>query len=520
MKKGTLILLAAGFLLGPPLAAQERYLDPVFSGVTVTPDIQYAQNISIITGAPASQDLKFDLYVPTGDTLRRRPLILLAPTGNFLPPIVNGSPTGSIRDSANVELAKRLAKLGYVVASYFYRQGWDPLNSSQDVRTATILQAAYRGIQDTRALIRFFRKSVAESGNPYGIDPDRIVVGGIGTGGYVSLGSAYISDFVSEIQIPKFQNFTTGQYYVDTALHGNIFGTNTTPLNVPNNLGYSSDFNMVFNLGGALGDSGWIQAGEMPYVGFHTPQDPFAPYDVGTVIVPTTGDIVIDNASGSFAVGRIANRLNLNKIFKDANFNDVFTQAANALNNGYEGLFPFNRPFTPGQYPCQGLPLSRPLVPEGSPWSWWNEAAFIATWDAAVGNPPGAVVNCDQRAGNPDMSASKGRIYLDSVVGYLAPRMYVQLSLYPTRIEDFQLDRSLSVFPNPAREALFVRLSEAQAPLAEVSLMDQAGRIVARSASVRAYEARLETAGLPAGLYLLRVQDSQGGIASRKVVIE
>ncbi len=494
-----------------------RYLNEVFTGVTVTQDIEYAQNISVLTGTPVLIPLRCDIYAPTGDTVTNRPLVLLGPTGNFLPAIINGGPTGGIRDSANVELAKLLAKRGYVVASFYYRQGWDPLNPNQDVRTATILKAAYRGVQDARACARFFRKTVAESSNPYGINPDNIVIGGIGTGGYVAMGAAYLNDFALEVQLPKFQDFNTGNYYVDTLLDGNVLGTNTTPLNNPNHVSYSSDFRLAFNLGGAMGDSVWIQAGEIPTVGFQTPQDPFAPYDIGSVIVPTTGDLVIDAAAGALAVARINDRLQINKIFKDANFTDGYSLAANKLNQGFEGLFPLNRPFTPGTISCAPAPLSLPLQPEGSPWSWWNEAVFIATWDQFNPNSPtpGIVVNCNQRAGNPDMSATKGRTYLDSVVNYLAPRMYVVMELYPTSIEDFRLEQSLKVFPNPASDRIEVALVDGDNFIRSVELMDMNGRTVFVQRNLRTDHTVINRDNLSSGLYLLRVQGEKGQTSQR-----
>jgi acetyl esterase/lipase len=50
-------------------------------------------------------------------------------------------------------------------------------------------------VQDSRTAVRFFRKSDAESGNPYGINPDKIGMIGDGSGGYITLASATISDY-------------------------------------------------------------------------------------------------------------------------------------------------------------------------------------------------------------------------------------------------------------------------------------------------------------------------------------
>ena len=53
----------------------------------------------------------------------------------------------------------RWAKKGYVAVAMTYRQGWNPQSPSQTVRTSTILQAAYRGIQDAKAMVRYYEKN-------------------------------------------------------------------------------------------------------------------------------------------------------------------------------------------------------------------------------------------------------------------------------------------------------------------------------------------------------------------------
>src|SRR5690606_29502488 len=109
-----------------------------------------------------------------GDTETARPLVLYFHTGNFLPfrnPAnpsqlgFNNSCGGERTDSAAVEICTRLAKMGYVVASVDYRLGWNPLASTDVARRFGIINAAYRGVQDARTAIRYFRKSVAEDNN-------------------------------------------------------------------------------------------------------------------------------------------------------------------------------------------------------------------------------------------------------------------------------------------------------------------------------------------------------------------
>jgi carboxylesterase type B len=87
--------------------------------------------------------------------------------------------------------------MGYVVASCDYRLGWNPVATTQEERVNTLINAAYRGVQDCRTAVRFFRKSQAENGNPFGIDPWRIGVWGQGTGGYIAFAAATINAYAA-----------------------------------------------------------------------------------------------------------------------------------------------------------------------------------------------------------------------------------------------------------------------------------------------------------------------------------
>ena len=152
-------------------------------------------------------------------------------TGTFLPPIANGQPTGSKTDLSIVEQCSRWAKKGYVAVAMENRLGWNPTSSDQDVRTSTLLQAAYRGIQDAKAMVRYMRMT-EDNGNPHGINPDKIILGGQGTGGYLSLGYATLNDPGVELMLPKFINFNTATPtpYVFPPFFGNPDGTDSTYL--------------------------------------------------------------------------------------------------------------------------------------------------------------------------------------------------------------------------------------------------------------------------------------------------
>jgi acetyl esterase/lipase len=408
--------------------AQTRYLDEVFDDVTVTSDVVYGENITVIPALqgmpPMMEDLKLDIYEPTGDTEDNRPLLLAFHTGNFLPPYINGGALGTKTDNYIVEMCTRYAKMGYVVASVDYRLGWNPLAGTQEERTIQLIQAAYRGVQDSRTAVRFFRKSDAESGNPYGINPDKIGMIGDGTGGYITLASATISDY-NDIIVDDLGNPITKFWYnpgdgsyipmVIESIHGDPNATTDTyapassggfQLCAANHVGYSSDFSFQMNAGGALGDLNWLDEGDIPMVSFQCPHDPFAPYETSVLVVPTTNEPVVE-VSGAMDIHEEINgyAANNNAIFANADLDDAGAPA----NLGYDGLFPVLNSYVDGS----------PTEPfDSSPWQWWDQAA-VAAYDEAYGTN----ILATQLTLNPTMGEDEAMGWIEQMVDYNTPRM-------------------------------------------------------------------------------------------------
>lgn len=484
--------------------SQTRYIDEVFSNVTVTADTTYATNISVLTGTPMPEALQCDIYEPAGDTVAERPVVILGHTGTFLPAVFNGQPTGRRQDSAVVEICTRLAKSGYVAVAISNRLGWNPISPDQNVRTSTLINAAYRGVQDVHTCIRFFKANAANSGNGFKVDTNRMVVGGIGTGGYLSLASAFF-DRTEELLLPKFINFDSipPEPYIDTLLSGDFSGTVAAPLNIPNHLGPTSDFHMVFNIGGALGDSSWLEDGDIPSVSFHCIKDPLAPYMTGDVIEPVNGNFVIE-ASGSYVVAQRSNGFGNSQIFHDSDLSGPFTDAADVNNDGFEGLFPFDIP-TPNDTSSCVAPNSHPHPDESSPWDWWNEAWYIATANA-IGQP-GTVVNCIALTGNPNDPA-RSKAYIDSILGYLQPRMVCALDLPgcipATGIEEYVLSE-VKIYPNPASTSVIIDLAELKTSV-DIELYDVLGNLVYAVSGITDSKYTLQRKQLASGIYYLNVR--------------
>ncbi|MEZ4895822.1 MAG: T9SS type A sorting domain-containing protein [Saprospiraceae bacterium] len=497
----------------------QRYLSPVFESVNVASDAPYGVNYTVLyystVGKTVPEILKMDIYAPQGDSITERPLVLLFHTGNFLPQGLNGGVTGVKTDSTPVEIATRLAKMGYVAASCDYRLGWNPLAATQEERTNTLINAAYRGVQDARTAIRFFRASY-EQGNPYGIDTSKIVLWGVGTGGYITLAAATLDKY-TDVLIPKFiGSDVTGDGQPDPMviepINGDIYGTSYGILPttndtfcIPNHQGYSSDFNLCVNLGGALGDTSWLDAGDPAMIGIQVPTDPFAPYKENILIVPTTGEQVVE-VQGSYLAIQKADALGNNQAMIDANIDDPITQEINTRNDGLEGL----------------CPLIGRVGEDSSPWSWWNAAYWSTVAHPFCTDPvPTCSFHTIGLQSNPDMSAEKARTYIDTIMAYFAPRAAAVLGLTTTSSVDLLTgpDVQLRISPNPATSNLRIQTG-GDNPILDAAIFNLAGMQLYGKNGLNHNQIEFDRGNLPAGTYLLRLRFQQGVVTEKIVFVD
>lgn len=495
-----------------------RYIGDLFSDITVTSNVRYDStrsfNILYGSGYPnptvnanpfISVDLLCDIYEPTGDSITERPVVIVAHTGSYIPAIANRQSTGNKNDSSIVELCRRFAQKGYVAVAMNYRQGWRATSTIQEVATQDLIQATYRGIQDVRNCIRFLRTNAST----YGIDTSKIIVGGQGTGGYIALALGTVDKESEIITNPKFlRGDFTPMVNIDTMGDWNGIGGHPY-FNVSGDAAVSGNAHMIFNYGGSMGDSTWLESNSLPMVGLHVVSDPFAPFLTGDVRVPN-GPIVIPSASGAGVVIPMANSLGINNKMNSVKYNDPYTPAAIASTGGKtKNLFAL-RP----QYPV-----------DGAPWEWWDRATIAAATGTAfyVYPMPANGFEADSLSAllNPFMSAAKGRAYVDTVVNFVAPRIAAQLDLAAfdpnTGINDITpLNNQLKVFPVPAHDVLNIELP---ANMESVSVLDITGRVLLTE-RLQGTQGRIETTSLRAGIYFAQVKTLDGRVAVKRFVIE
>lgn len=553
--RNSFLMLLAGI---PMLAtSQTRYLDEVFedSEITIESNVVYANNIDFLTsnfaGANTATDIgtlsaiagaggeypaayfdptdastsvklkaiTMDVYYPSSevDTETSRPVIIYLHTGNFLPSPLNGSTTGTKTDSSAVALCKGWAKRGYVAISLDYRLGWNPVASSVQVRRGTLLNAVYRAIHDLKAGIRYVRAGAADT-NPYGVDPSKVVVYGQGSGGYVAQAAATL-DKPEELFLEKFlpNPFDPTVSYIDTLQVGTIAGfgfPNSLNLYRPSTI--SADFQVSINAGGALADESWLEAGDVPMMAINCVRDDFAPFNEGTVIVPTTQEEVVDVHGANFFINK-ANQLGNNAVFANIPDGDPFTDAARALYgqtievanggsitiNDAEGLFPLIRPLRPF------------LTNESGPWEWWNPTAPTSLYEVA----PGITAHMASLSSNPDMSPEKGMAYVDSIQGYILPRIMCVFNLEGgpcfVGVDEKEELAAFSVYPNPANEMVTI---SAKQNVTAYTVFDITGKVVATRRNIATPTVRIDVDQMNAGVYLIAVETASGKTTQRLVI--
>ncbi|TXF84029.1 T9SS type A sorting domain-containing protein [Neolewinella aurantiaca] len=548
MRTNITLIAVAMLTFASSLQAQTRFIDPMFE-VGASTTITYGQNVDVFL--QGLNELEADVYEPVGDDSEAlRPIVVVYPTGNFLLKYLNQGAYGGLKDSAAVEIMNRVVSRGYVGMVAEYRTGWLPSSPDQDIRTSTLLQAAYRGGQDAHTMARYLRKSVVEDGNPMRIDTNRIVFWGLGTGGYVTMTHAFLDSVDEVLDDERFYD-AADQPYVNISVNADPQGTLPAsfpaalgggPSNIPNHVGYSSDVAIAVNTNGALGDLDWMTGADNEPItlGYHSPSDPFAPFNVGTVIVPTTGDIVISGVSGVNSVMEKANMVGINDAISDANalalpsiyppLSTVVNQVNAAYKNVTVDLSQLGQPSDVQLSYDNMFPLSvgdtrTATGAVASTYNWIDSVrvrAEIAAFNAAFGQEVDAsAVISNEALTNPNAyDGAAARVVFDTIFAHFLPRAYIGMNLEEiVGTQDLVSNAAvgLEVFPNPAAAGFTVR-TEAGHAIRTIRVMDINGRVVANFTNVNATSKYINRGKLPRGAYILQVQLDEGTTAQKLIL--
>jgi predicted esterase len=242
----------------------QRYLLDKFTDTTMT-TVKFGSNFNVQYNPdfPAqSVDLYMDIVQPKGDTLSKRPVLVLAFGGGFI--------FGERKDM--LPLCQAYAKKGYVCVSVDYRL-WSAIAGG--IPDSTKITPVITGaMHDMKAAIRYLRNSaLAANGNPYRIDGNNIIAGGLSAGAIAAMLVGH-TDSTDPI---------TPELRAIIAAQGGFEGRT-------NALKTSSEVKGVISMSGALPRREWIDAGDPPFAAFHGTNDPTVAYGYGKNVYNFYGD--------------------------------------------------------------------------------------------------------------------------------------------------------------------------------------------------------------------------------------
>ena len=186
--------------------------------------------------------LTMDIYTPRGDSVARRPLVVLIHGGAFF--------FGDKHDNEMVAQCKHLASLGYVAVSINYRMGFE-------LTKASIQRCAFKAIQDAHAAMRY----LSYFADQYRIDKNRMYIGGSSAGSITAMSMVYMTDETR----PK---ATMKKHFEGK------FGSLKTSGNT-----YNGEVKIkgIINMWGALYEIDDVKANPIPIISFHGTADQVVP---------------------------------------------------------------------------------------------------------------------------------------------------------------------------------------------------------------------------------------------------
>jgi hypothetical protein len=268
-------------LLSFSLSAQcdGRYTQKLFKQVEVTYNIEYGRNTN---SRGIAQPLGFDIYQPIDDTASLRAVLVMMHGGAYW--------VGKKNHAECTLIGQDLGRMGYVVISPDYRRENSPIALLSE---ELMIKAVGRGLQDTKAMIRYLYKS-AQEGNPYRIDTNKIFVGGASAGAINALHASYL-DTADYIQ-PQWKQWLNEI--------GGLEGTT-------GNAGYSTNAAGIISISGALGDIKWMYNNNIPIAIIHNTRDPQIAYYYGQPY----GIVLLPNLYGGSYIHKTADSLGIYNTF-------------------------------------------------------------------------------------------------------------------------------------------------------------------------------------------------------------
>lgn len=222
-----------------------------------------------INAADDEVELYMTIYMPDDDVVEERPVVVMGFGGSFI-----GGERADLDD-----MCRLLAMSGVVAVSIDYRIY--PIDKLGFPNIINFYDTAIKAMGDMKAAVRHIRKLV-DNGNPYNMDAERIMTGGLSSGSVTALHAAAISenDEISPDLLALIQ--------ANGGFEGNTGDEE--------NRAYSSEVMGVINLSGALLDTTFLDASDdIIITSIHGTADETVPFGFGNALglIPMYGSSVV-----------------------------------------------------------------------------------------------------------------------------------------------------------------------------------------------------------------------------------
>lgn len=491
--------------------AQQRYLDEVFANVNESKNIRFSTQVpeprsgggwyESITGLPINakehdtrnRDLFMDIFTPSGDNNTNRPVLIVCFGGGFVQGDRN---MGDIR-----ELAIRFAKRGYVTAAIDYRLGMNIFDEGAAFR------AVYRGIQDGRSAIRYFRANAAS----LGVDPNQIFIAGHSAGAFIAVQNAYLD---KDNERPSDTRNTSYRW-------GAWFGSRTYNLSdmgcldcVGNNRNVSGKANAVVSFAGAVGFLEHIEgSNDIPNIMFHSSDDNVVPYNSGEPfgsISFLVAGFDLPTVYGSNLMNNRANSVNAPKQFYSYGNrgHDVHVNGSNRANLHGDivprvSQYLYDTRLVPAGFAIAGSSVVNLVAENTQTYIFDGSKGSEINWELDGGKiikkEGNEVVIRWNKAGEHRLKATP--VGVNGAKGETISVPVLVLGNETT------LDASLQMYPNPSARTLKVKLNEDEVSRVQAVIYNEKGRAIYQgNLQKQGAQFNIDVLNLPNGKYFLKIQ--------------
>lgn len=489
-----------------------RYTSNVFAEVETFKNVEFAvaphlnTKIEMLMGYEVhsseaivrDEHLKMDIYLPKGDTVKKRPLILLAHGGGFVTGVRNDLEMNTWCDS--------LARAGYVAATFDYRLGmgsevvssFNPVTQTLDisinVNPINARRAVYRAVQDGNAAIRFLKSKADE----YGIDTTRVYLLGSSAGGFIAIHNQY---YRSASDVPE--------GWMDEPSLGELNSIGVQ--------GYGSIADAYISLWGAIGNTNLLDNSNAPALFVHGSNDEVVPFKDGFSLkglIPENPVLTLttDLSYGSFCIDTAMTRRGIehDTYFVEGVGHGFYAPAEGQVKNPYaDTIFAKSLSFLHQLHkPMAGFSFAK----DGYNVSFTsnvNEDVKYIMWDFGDGKT--------STEKNPNHTYSTGGTFKAVQIVYnsiMSPDTLSATFTFAnkTAVNDV-LASSVQLYPNPVSSALFIN---AKSGVSHIKVIDLSGKTVLAFAHVNPNQS-VDVSSLKAGIYIVQF-DVEGLTVTKKLI--